>query len=232
VTHDIDGEGGPETSRAAAVDLIVEPRWITTADGVTLEAEVVVPQLPVAAVLLTHPHPLYGGSMRSLVTSELFRALPTHDFAVVRFNFRGVERSGGEHGGGWAERLDVEAGLDAIESVAPNAPIVVAGWSFGADVALTVVDKRIRGWFLIAPPLRVLPAEAFVAALDPRPKHVAVPERDEFNPPSSARERTRGWKSTEIEVVPGADHFLVGRTESVTASLVAFIGSLRDPASS
>jgi alpha/beta superfamily hydrolase len=196
---------------------------LATSDGVDLEAEAVVPDDPNAAVVLCHPHPMQGGSMRSLVTSELFTALPAHDVAVIRFNFRGVEGSGGEHGHGLDEQLDVVAAVDAIVDRVPDRSPVVAGWSFGADVSLAVVDERLAGWFAIAPPLRVLPADAFVAGLDPRPKLLAVPERDQFDPPPKARERTAGWVATTLEVVAGADHFLVGRTARLTDLLLGFL---------
>jgi alpha/beta superfamily hydrolase len=199
---------------------------LTTSDGVDLEAEASLPDEPAAAVVLCHPHPQQGGSMRSLVTSELFTQLPAHDVAVVRFNFRGVEGSGGEHDEGLAEQLDVVAALDAIVARVPDRPPVVAGWSFGADVSLAVVDERIAGWFAIAPPLRVLPADAFVAGTDPRPKLLAVPERDQFDPPPKARERTAGWVDTTLEVVAGADHFLVGRTARLTELLLGFLQEL------
>jgi alpha/beta superfamily hydrolase len=199
---------------------------LTTSDGIELEAEAAVPDEPQAAVVLCHPHPLQGGSMRSLVTSELFTALPAADVAVLRFNFRGVEGSGGEHGHGVGEQDDVVAALDAVGELVPGRPPVVAGWSFGADVSLAVTDDRIAGWFAIAPPLRVLPAEAFAAGPDPRPKLLAVPERDQFDPPPKARERTAGWVDTRLEVVAGADHFLVGRTARVVELLLGFLAEL------
>jgi hypothetical protein len=205
----------------------VQATTCTTADGLALEAELVVPDLPVGAVVLAHPHPQQGGSMRSLVTSELFRALPAERIAVLRFNFRGVEHSEGVHGGGVDEHLDVVAALDRLRAATDAAPLVLAGWSFGADVAATVVDERLAGWFLIAPPLRVLPADAFVVGTDPRPKHLAVPEHDAFRPPDAARAATTGWMNTTVEVVAGADHFLVGRTAKVATSLVAFVDRLR-----
>jgi alpha/beta superfamily hydrolase len=208
------------------VDAHTEPLSLTTADDVTLEGEAVVPDGATAAVVLCHPHPVQGGSMRSLVTSELFTQLPKHDVAVVRFNFRGVEGSGGEHGGGVAEQLDVVAALDAMAERVPEHRPIVAGWSFGADVSLAVTDARIAAWFAIAPPLRVLPADAFVAGADPRPKLLAVPERDQFDPPPEARQRTEGWSNTTLEVVAGADHFLVGKTARLTELLLAFAGAL------
>lgn len=164
--------------------------------------------------------------MRSLVTSELFQVLPKHDVAVLRFNFRGVEGSGGSHGDGVDERLDIEAALDLLCDRSPAPSPITAGWSFGADVSLSVLDERLAGWFCIAPPLRVLPPDAFVAKDDPRPKFLAVPEHDQFNPPASARDKTTGWTNTTLEVIEGGDHFLVGRTTKVAEHLLAFVDSL------
>jgi alpha/beta superfamily hydrolase len=204
----------------------VEPLSLTTADGVVLEGEACIPAGATIAVLLAHPHPLHGGSMRSLVTSELFRTLPATGAAVVRFNFRGVEGSEGSHGGGVDEQHDLVAGLDVLAERAPGLPLVIAGWSFGADVALTVIDPRLAGWFLIAPPIRVVRIEAMLAAHDPRPKRLAVPEHDEFRPPDSAREVTADWVDTTIEVVAGADHFFAGRTAKVAELFSAFAAEL------
>jgi alpha/beta superfamily hydrolase len=211
-------DSGTETAVEAAV--------CRTTDGLSLEAELSVPPSPLGAVVLAHPHPQQGGSMRSLVTSELFRSLPRSDIATLRFNFRGVEGSEGTHGGGIAERQDVIGAIDRLRVATSAEPLVLAGWSFGADVSASVLDDRLAGWFLIAPPLRVLPADEFVVATDPRPKHLAVPEHDMFRPPDSARAATSHWTNTTVEVVAGADHFLVGRTAKVAAALVEFVRRL------
>lgn len=209
-----------------ADDLTPTPLRLATADGLSLEAEVVVPARPVAAAVLAHPHPQHGGSMRSLVTSELFRTLPGRGLAVLRFNFRGVEGSDGEHGGGVDEQHDVVAAVDALAGRAEGLPLVAAGWSFGADTSLAVLDDRLAGWFAIAPTLRILPADAYVASLDPRPKVLVVPERDQFNPPERCEPAVAGWTATEVRVVPGADHYLVGRTGTVADWLVGWVGGL------
>ena len=204
----------------------VESFTLRTTDGLALEAEAATPAGATVAAVLAHPHPVQGGTMRSLVTSELFRSLPERGVAVVRFNFRGVEGSEGTHGHGVDEQHDIVAGLDALAERAPGLPMVIAGWSFGADVALTVVDPRLAGWFLIAPPLRVVPIESMLAAHDPRPKHLAVPEHDQFRPPESAREATADWTNTTVDAVAGADHFFAGRTAKVADLFSTFATEL------
>lgn len=197
-------------------------------DGPVLEAELCLPDRARAAVVLCHPHPQHGGSMRSIVTSELFRTLPEAGLAVLRFNFRGVEGSTGEHDGGRGERHDVEAAIAAVTAVVPDLPLFVSGWSFGGDTSLTVLDDRITAWLPCAPPLRIVPVDEITAAagIDPRPKVLIVPEHDQFRDPGSARDATATWSATEVVAVPGADHFFVGRTDRVAAIVVDAIDRL------
>ena len=195
--------------------MYIEPVVLATSDGLKLEAELAMPEEAVtAAVVVAHPHPQQGGNMRSIVPGTLFAELPRSGVAALRFNFRGVGESEGAHDHGRGEQRDVIAAIDRLESL--GAPIILAGWSFGADVSLAVGDERIRGWFAAAPPLRSIDPDTMAAATDPRPKILAVPERDQFCPPAKAAEVTAGWPSCRIEMVAGADHFFVGRTDRLT----------------
>jgi alpha/beta superfamily hydrolase len=205
---------------------------LTTTDGVGLEAELRLPSsdqvAPVTGgVVLCHPHPQQGGSMDAGVVAELFRLLPDRGMAALRFNFRGVGRSGGVHGHGRAEAADVVAAVAALAERWPHRPLLLAGWSFGGDVSLAVTDERIDGWVGIAPPLMVLPPEelASAAGADARPTLLAVPEHDQIRPPAAATEATIGWSATTVRTVPGADHFLVGRAGVVADLVVGFAAS-------
>lgn len=198
----------------------------TTADGLRLEGEHAVPSDPVALVVLCHPHPQHGGTMRSLVTAALFSSLAADGIATVRFNFRGVEGSEGEHGGGDAEPDDVLAVLDATASLAPGAARLLAGWSFGGDVALRVHDDRLAGWVGIAPPLRFaggLGGDFGAVAEDERPKLLVLAQHDEVREPASVADQVAAWRSTRVEIVPGASHFFVGRTDRVHDLVHAFV---------
>ena len=200
---------------------------LTTGDGLSLEAQWAVPDQPRHRVVIAHPHPQHGGNMHSLVVSTLFNHLVGAGCAVLRFNFRGVGSSEGEHDFGEGEQLDVRAAVEAMAAAADNErPLVLAGWSFGADLALTCDLPDLAGWFLVAPPLRVLNADRLKAASDPRPKWLAVPERDQFNPPDQAQATVVGWTNAEVHLVGGADHFLVGRTDQLNALIDEFLASL------
>ena len=203
------------------------PTTLTTADGLTLEAQQAVLAHPRARVVIAHPHPQHGGNMHSLVVSTLFTHLVDSGCAVLRFNFRGVGRSEGEHDFGEGEQLDVRAAVEAMAAVGEGqGPLVLAGWSFGADLALTCDAPELAGWFLVAPPLRVLGADRFKAAPDPRPKWLAVPERDQFNPPDQAQAAVGDWPNADVHPVGGADHFLVGRTDKLNEMIDEFLANL------
>ena len=201
---------------------------LTCTDGTVLEAEWSAPPSVHAVAVLCHPHPQYGGTMRSIVTSALFDALPRDGIAALRFNFRGVEGSSGAHSGGRDEPLDVIAAIDKAAELAPGDPLALVGWSFGADMALTVGDPRIAGWVGIAPPLRFRAAAEYErVGGDARPKLLVLAAHDEFRAPPEIEADTADWHNTRVEIVPGASHFFVGRTERVVAATATFCGELR-----
>jgi len=205
--------------------IAAEPLALDTADGLVLEAEVLLPPAPWAAVAMCHPHPLYGGDMRNIVVDAVVRALSAAGVAALRFNFRGVGGSQGRHGDGRDERLDAAAAVDAVAPFAGDGPLVLAGYSFGAVVALSVSDPRVAGWFAVAPALIHADPDALVAAADHRPKLLVAPDHDQFTPPATLAGITSTWVATTVEPLAMADHFLVGRTGPVADAAVAFVRS-------
>jgi alpha/beta superfamily hydrolase len=200
-------------------------RTVVTSDGIALEAELATPSdgPPRAGMVLCHPHPQYGGTMRSIVISALFDALPRIGVTCLRFNFRGVENSEGEHDEGRGERLDAIGAIEVLdEELASTVPLVLTGWSFGGDIALGTVHDRIAAWFAIAPPLR-FHHDVEAVAHDPRLKVLALAEHDEFRSPASIVETAATWVNTETEIVGGASHFFVGRTDRLVTVATALV---------
>jgi alpha/beta superfamily hydrolase len=197
---------------------------LATRDGVELEAERATPEATSrASVVLCHPHPQYGGTMRSIVISALFDALPAAGFTCLRFNFRGVERSTGTHDEGRGELLDVQAAIDdAGAARRAEEELLLVGWSFGADMTLATADARLAAWIGIAPPLRFV-GDFDAVAHDARPKLLILGQHDEFRDPASVVEATDAWDATEIDVIAGASHFFVGRTDRVVDATRAFV---------
>jgi uncharacterized protein len=151
----------------------------------------------------------------------MFEAFVAAGFAAIRFDFRGVGNSQGEHGGGIDERLDMAAAIETIAPYAIDGPVIAAGYSFGSMVALNVTDARLAGWIAIAPPLAAASAMP-VAASDHRPKLIASGTHDQFTTFQAASEATAGWLNRTIVEIEMADHFLHGRSQKVAEAAVAF----------
>jgi alpha/beta superfamily hydrolase len=188
--------------------------------GVTLEG-VLVPGTASGGAVITHPHPLFGGSMANNVVWAAACALASRGMAALRFNFRGVGRSTGTYGGGVEEAEDVAAALDFLKSRAPG-PYYLVGYSFGAAVAGRALLQGLSadGAVLVAPPIAFMDM-AFLPQV-PGLKLIIVGDRDELCPLTSLRELLGAGpapagdgpaRPTEIRVIEGTDHFFRGAEE-------------------
>ncbi len=182
---------------------------LTTADNNLLEAEIAAVTDPHACIVLCHPHPLFGGTMKSHVISEVFRAASSLSVNMLRFNFRGVEASTGEFSGGDFERFDIEAAVRSATELFPELPILLFGWSFGGGVASSVSDPAIAGWILVSPGM-TWALETEQIACDSRPKWVIRGLRDTTILPESLDDLA-AWTNCQMIDIPGADHYFIGR---------------------
>ena len=114
-----------------------------------------------SAAVVCHPHPLFGGTMHNKVVHAAAEAIAQAGIPVLRFNFRGVGGSGGAHDGGRGEQDDLRAVLDRLETLFPGRPLLVAGYSFGAFIALVVGcrDARARALIGIGMPVNLVQFE-------------------------------------------------------------------------
>ena len=92
---------------------------------------------PKGTAILSHPHPLHGGTMDNKVVQTMARAFVQAGWEVIRFNFRGVGLSSGEYDNGLGELEDL---LMVIEHLAPAGPVALGGFSFGAMITARAVE--------------------------------------------------------------------------------------------
>ena len=175
-----------------------------TADGLSLEAMVDEPAgAPVGGVVLCHPHPKMGGSMRAPLLEGVASKLADAGFRVLRFNTRGTGMSEGEFGGGGPEVGDLEAAWAALDSDAPRG---LAGWSFGAR--LSMVQAAATGAPLVAFAPVTGASGGFPPLARPRgPVLAVVGDRDQYVQPAGIEEVL----GVAPLVLPGCDHFFIGR---------------------
>lgn len=153
------------------------------------------------------PHPLYGGSFENPVVNEIAYGLYRLGYGSLRFNWRGVGASQGVATGssGAAER-DYRAALDHVVATL-GAPVVAAGYSFGAATALRCAlrDERVSRLLLVAPPIDMI-KQLDVAGFR-GPIHVLAGVDDEIVRPESLAEFFGPHDNARVELIPDTDHF-------------------------
>jgi alpha/beta superfamily hydrolase len=110
---------------------------------------------PKGVALVCHPHPLGQGTMHNKVVYRVAAGLSEAGLVTLRFNFRGVGSSTGEHDDGNSEKDDVRDALNYLSENYPNQPITLAGFSFGSRVGSQVAldDERIVRLISIGTPV-------------------------------------------------------------------------------
>ena len=162
------------------------------------------------AVVL-HPHPLFGGTMHNKVAQTLARALVQNHWTTLRFNFRGVGASQGQHDHGQGETADL---LAVIEQLAPQGPLALAGFSFGAYVASRALPslhpaRNIDKVVLVGTATSRFEVPAIAPELH---EHTLVihGETDDTVPLPSVLDWARP-QALPVWVVPGCGHFFHGQ---------------------
>ena len=179
------------------------------------------------AVVLCHPNPSFGGDMYHKVVVKLAELLLGEGHAVLRFNFRGTGKSTGTHEDPSDARQDLAAALDWLTENQPGLPLALAGYSYGAFVALSALVPRVAGSFPGRYPLEWILAVAYPAGL-PEYRLGSLPEirtgfvhgeEDELIPASSLKQLLKGrQRGIDVQWVEGANHFFDGKLDAMQAA--------------
>ena len=161
--------------------------------------------------VLSHPHPLHGGTLSNKVVQTLARACVQAGWTAVRFNFRGVGRSAGMYDEGRGELVDL---LAVIQAQAPEGPLCLAGFSFGAFVtshaaAQLQAQRDIRRLVLVGTAASRFEVAQVPVELHPRTL-VIHGEQDDTVPLASVMDWARP-QVLPVLVVPGGGHFFHGQ---------------------
>lgn len=182
---------------------------------------------PIALVL--HPHPLYGGTMNNKVVYNMYQAFMRNGFSVMRFNFRGVERSQGQFDNGVGELSDAATALDWLQIQNPDASTVwISGFSFGAWIAMQLLMRRpeIEGFIAASPPASMYDF-SFLAPC-PASGLITMGDKDDVVPEESVTKlvsKLAGQKNVVVDydVIHGADHYYRNHMNEFNASLDNYI---------
>ncbi|MFO0981591.1 MAG: alpha/beta family hydrolase [Planctomycetota bacterium] len=182
----------------------------------------------IAAAVVCHPHPLFGGTMQNNVVVHAARALAAAGIPAVRFNFRGAGGSSGTHADGVGEPDDLRAVLGDLEHRLPGRRLILAGVSFGAGVSFAVADTHAGIAALIGMGVPLTRRE--IAPLRTRrPTLIIQGEHDEFGSPAAVHAFARACAGdVQVAIIAGAPHLFLGHLAQVRAAITAFVAPLFD----
>jgi alpha/beta superfamily hydrolase len=182
-----------------------------------------------SAMVVCHPHPQFGGSLWNNVVSGVFNKCIKSDVSSLRFNFRAVGNSTGDHGGGEEERTDVKACIKFLTEEKSNDKIFICGYSYGAAIGCSVVNfsENIIGYASIAFPWAFMGSFFKEKAQTDKPKLFIQGDRDNIAHYSHFDENYNFYKEPKkFEIIKGADHFYGGREGKVADLVLDFYKSL------
>ena len=188
--------------------------------------------LPAAAprgtAVIAHPHPLFGGTMHNKVVQTLARAFVQAGWRVLRFNFRGVGASAGAHDEGRGEAQDM---LALVQQEAPEGPLALAGFSFGAFVtsqALAALAPRQPDKVVLVGTAASRFAVAPIAPQLHERTLVLHGESDDTVPLASVMDWARP-QSLPVTVIPGGEHFFHGQLPLLKSLVLRHLAAPLNP---
>jgi|SRR5689334_15342565 uncharacterized protein len=176
--------------------------------------------LPVEAAVVCHPHPRHGGTMHNKVVYRIARGLRKAGCVVLRFNYRGVNLSEGEYANGIGETEDARTVFNELRERYANLPIMVAGFSFGARVALRLTSQEATIGRVIAVGFPTRASDDDFVYRIKVPKYFVQSTNDEFGPRADL---TRFFESVpepkQLDWVPAGNHFFQGALDAFEATI-------------
>jgi len=199
----------------------MEKSVIIESDGLHLEGLLSEGTKPFG-IVVTHPHPLYGGDMHNHVVTVVTDFFQQKDFYTLRFDFRGVGGSQGTYDEGEGEQKDVAAAIGFLESQGVK-KVVLAGYSFGAWVnAKLCQNQSFEGdMIMVSPPVGFIDFSDIekLEAL----KLVISGQNDDIAPPDQIKELLPVWNpEANFKVLAGGDHFYGGDKTALTQALAHY----------
>jgi alpha/beta superfamily hydrolase len=195
---------------------------VETPPGVTAAAA--------AFMVVCHPHPQHGGTMDNKVVTTLART--AHELAAptVRFNYRGVGKSGGSYDEGRGEMADALSVIAFGRQRWPTAALWLAGFSFGGVVALRAACApgvgEVARLVTVAPALGRNYAAAAGITVPACPWLVVQGDADDVVDPR----QNIDWlgqlePAPRLVVLPGVGHYFHGQLGALQEQVRPFLGA-------
>lgn len=178
------------------------------------------------AMIVTHPHPLFGGNLHNKVSYSLADESRKAGISAVRFNFRGVGKSTGLYDSTIGETQDLRTVIHYVTESAPVTRLYLAGFSFGSRVILNLLEEGYSpdGVILAGLPVRFFNIQPCTVPAD-YPLLCIQGENDDFTSPADTRNFLQNSRFGKAESVtlPETDHFFTGKIHLLKQHVQTFI---------
>jgi uncharacterized protein len=159
------------------------------------------------AVVITHPHPLYGGNMDNPVVLTIEGSFFEKGFSTLRFDFRGTRNSMGMFDNGIGEQDDVRAAIFFLKDLGFE-KLYLAGYSFGSRMNAGVV----AGGTTVSNNVMVSPPVAFMSFKEIKTLTstglIVTGANDDIAPPDGIESHIKNWEiSPRFDIIEHCDHF-------------------------
>ena len=174
-------------------------------------------------VVISHPHPLYGGTMHNNVVKAIAAAYQDQGYTTLRFNFRGVEKSEGQYDNGAGEQQDVRGAVNYLSNL-DKQQLDLAGYSFGAWVIAVGLKKyeSVRRVVMVSPPVDFV--DFGFLEHSPKIQLVISGSRDDIGGYRKIEEMLPKWNDKALlKVIDGADHFYSGHEQELIDVITEFL---------
>jgi hypothetical protein len=176
--------------------------------------------------IIAPPHPLMGGTLDNPVVEALAEGFIASGISTLRFNYRGVQDSGGEPSGRLSDCVEDYSRAARWARAQDIDWLIFGGYSFGA---VSAIHTHLGGLdchaiAAVSPPTAMLTAEQ-MSKLDCL-YSLCQGAQDSYIDRNKSSELLTHVPWGEYSLIAGADHFFAGQLDKVTAFASRLGGSL------
>ncbi|NVM18949.1 MAG: alpha/beta fold hydrolase [Candidatus Lokiarchaeota archaeon] len=163
--------------------------------------------------------------MYNNVVSAVFKKFIQNNISCLRFNFRGVGTSSGNHTTGAGELIDMKTCIDFLLNEKRFEKIIICGYSYGAAIGCSAVNysKKIVAYCAISFPWDFMGLEYKELSQSEKHKLFIQGNRDTIALYENFEKHYNYYlEPKNYIIIKGADHFYVGFEEEVAQEVYKF----------
>jgi len=167
--------------------------------------------------------------MHNNVVSGIFNKFIQEDISSLRFNFRGVGNSSGNHTRDRGELSDVEACIDFLLNERKVENIFLCGYSYGAGIGCSTINysEKIIAYAAISFPWDFMGSKYKKLSQSDKPKLFLQGNRDDIANFERFEIHFNDYQDPKyFQIINGADHFYWGYESQVADKVYEFYVSL------